>query len=215
MKINFYKMKHLLCIFFLSVLSLNLLAQTDSEKANEYRTQQEAYRKGLLLQQLDSGKLLMENGQYEAADKKFKYVLDNIKSVPSDLTYFFGKNSLYLKKYKQSIDWLTKYIQLKGTAGQYYADATKSLQQAESAYIETRKTETKQIGEVLSRNYDIDCGPGLKVVCPVCKGTTVVKKIGVFGESYKTCNFCDKHGFLSCEDYNKLIRGELQQEVKQ
>jgi tetratricopeptide (TPR) repeat protein len=194
--------------------SFYVKAQTDQEKAREYQLQQEAFRKGLLLQQLDSAKLLMEETQYEAADKKFKYVLDNIKSVPSDLAFFFGKNSYLLGKHKQSIDWLTKYVQLKGTGGQHYAEAISVLQKAEAAYLDSRKIESKQIEEVLSRNYDIDCGPGGKVVCPVCKGTTVIKKTGVFGDSFKTCTYCNKHGLLSCEDYNKLIRGELQPQQK-
>jgi hypothetical protein len=151
----------------------------------------------------------MEQGEHELADKKFRAALDNIKSVPSDLTYFFGKNSYLLGKYKQSVDWLTKYIQLKGTSGQYYTDAVAVLQKAENDLLASRKTETAQIAEVFSRNYDIDCGPTGKVICPVCKGSNVIVKTGVFGNHYKTCPYCDTHGLLTCEEYNKLIRGEL------
>jgi tetratricopeptide (TPR) repeat protein len=200
-------MKTLTLLFFL--FSITAYSQVDNDKVREYQLQQEAFRKSQLLQKMDSGKMLMENGEYVLAEKKFKYVLDNIKSVPSDLTYYFGKNSYLQNKYKQSIDWLTKYIQLKGTSGQYYNDAVLVLQKAEASLLETRKIETSQISEVLSRNYDIDCGPGGKVVCPVCRGTTVIIKPGLFGNTYKTCNYCDKHGLLSCPEYNQLVRGEL------
>lgn len=196
----------LLPLFFLPLFTF---AQTPAEKAKEYQIQQEQFRKAQLLREMDSGKYLMDIGEYELADKKLKYALDNIKSVPSDLTYYFGKNSYFLGKFKQSVDWLTKYIQLKGTAGQYYTDAVAVLQKAENDLMASRKTETTQIAEVLSRNYEIDCGPSGKVICPVCKGSTVIVKAGIFGNSYKTCTFCDKHGTLTCEEYNKLIRGEL------
>jgi tetratricopeptide (TPR) repeat protein len=200
-------MKNLaILVFMLPILAV---AQTPSEKALEYQVQQEQFRKTQLLRQLDSAKLLMDLGEYQLADKKLKYVLDNLKSVPSDLTFFFGKNSFFLGKYKQSVDWLTKYIQLKGTSGQYYKDAVAILQRAENELIATNKLETTQIGEVLSRNYEIDCGPTGKVLCPVCKGTTVIIKAGIFGNNYKTCTFCDKHGLLTCQEYNQLLRGEL------
>jgi tetratricopeptide (TPR) repeat protein len=196
-------------VFVLVCISFITRAQTPEEKARELRLQEEQFRKAQTMRTIDSGKYLMEQGEYALADKKFRYALDNIKSVPSDLTYFFGKNSYFLGKYKQSVDWLTKYIQLKGTSGQHYADAVAVLQKAENDLLATRKTETSQIAEVFSRNYDIDCGPTGKVICPVCKGTNVIVKIGVFGNHYKTCPYCDKHGLLTCEEYNKLIRGEL------
>lgn len=202
-------MKYCLILFCLISLPGFLLAQTPAEKAREYQLQEEQYRKTQLLRQIDSGKYYMEMGEYQLADKKLKYVLDNIKSVPSELAYFFGKNSYFIGKYKQSVDWLTKYVQLKGTTGQYYQDAIAVLQKAENDLLAQRKTETAQLEEVFSQNYDIDCGPSGKVICPVCKGSTVIVKPGIFGNSYKTCNFCDKHGLLTCENYNKLIRGEL------
>ncbi len=202
-------MKQCFIVIALIVIPHFLLAQSPAEKAKEYQIQQEQFKKAQLMREIDSGKYFLEIGEYELADKKLKYALDNIKSVPSELAYFFGKNSYFLKKYKQSVDWLTKYIQLKGTSGQYYQDAVAVLQKAENNLLAQKKVETAQIAEVLSQNYDIDCGPSGKVICPVCKGSTVIIKAGIFGNSYKTCTYCDKHGLLSCENYNKLIRGEL------
>jgi tetratricopeptide (TPR) repeat protein len=202
-------MKKIVLIIFLLPAFAN--AQTQPDKVQEHQLQQEQFRRAQLMREIDSGKYLMDVGRYALADRKLKYALDNIKSVPSDLTYFFGKNSYYIGKYKQSIDWLTKYIQLKGTSGQYYADAIAILQKAEAELLASRKVESSQIGEVLSRNYDIDCGPGGKVICPVCKGTTVIIKPGLFGDTYKSCPYSNKHGMLTCEEYNKLVRGELAQ----
>jgi hypothetical protein len=179
------------------------------EKTLEYLKQEEQRKKAELLRQLDSGVYFMDNNEYLAAEAKFKYVLEHVKSVPSDLTFFFGKNSYLLDKYKQSIDWLNKYIQLKGTSGQYYNEATQLLEKAQAGYVKEKAKETKKTEEVLSSNYDIDCGPAGKVTCPVCKGTHVIIKRGAFGDDYRTCPYCDDHGMLTCDEYNRLLRGQL------
>ncbi|HEY8934162.1 MAG TPA: hypothetical protein VIM65_03045, partial [Cyclobacteriaceae bacterium] len=163
--------------------------------------------------QLDSGVLLMDYGKYQLADQKFLYVLNNIRSVPSDLTFYFGKNSLYLGKYKQSIDWLNKYIQLKGSNGQFSNDAVVLLKQAEAEYLKEQSLQIAKTEQVLSNNYDIDCGPSGKVTCPVCKGNHVIIKPGPFGETYKTCPYCSENGTLNCDEYNKLLRGELKKKL--
>jgi hypothetical protein len=195
----------LLC--FLLVTTIASFAQ--DQKTLEYLRQEEQRRKSDLLRQLDSGVYYMETGEYLIAESKFTQVLNNIKSVPSDLTFFFGKNSYYLKKYKQSVDWLNKYIQLKGTAGQFYTEATDLLEKAQSGILKESAVEAKKAEEVLSKNYDIDCGPTGKVSCPVCKGDHVIIKKGAFGDEYKTCPYCNEHGMLSCVEYNLLLRGEL------
>jgi hypothetical protein len=178
-------------------------------RVDDFKMQQEQMRKTELLRQLDSGVYLMDIGEHVTADAKFRYVLENIKSVPSDLTFFFGKNSYYLEKYKQTIDWLTKYIQLKGTNGQYSKEAATLLKNAEAEYLEEKANEIQKTGQVLSTNYDIDCGPSGKVICPVCKGDHVLVKKGAFGSEYTTCPYCNDHGLLTCHQYNQLLRGEL------
>lgn len=205
-------MKHclvLIALFTLTISSTVAQQPTDRTLADQYRLEQEQRKKAMLLQVMDSAVVLMDNQQHEAADKKFLYVLNNIRSVPSDLTYYFGKNSYFLKRYKQSVDWLNKYIQLKGTSGQYYADAVDYLKKAETGLLAERSKDTEKAQQVFSQKYDIDCGPSGRVTCPVCKGTTVIIRKGAFGDDYRTCGFCDKHGTLTCEEYNKLLRGEL------
>jgi hypothetical protein len=183
--------------------------QSEQEKLFDFEAQKVSAKQRLITLQLDSAILLSDQGAFEKADEKFILVLKNLKSIPSDFTFHFGKNSFFLGKYKQSIDWLNKYIQLKGTSGQYSEAAVDWLGKAESELLKEREVQAKQAGEVLSRDYDIDCGASGKVLCPICSGTTVVVKKGYLNETYKTCPYCNKVGFLSCEDYNRLIRGEL------
>jgi|GEM_PF-204665 len=196
-------------LFLLISISFTAFSQ-DKELAEEFRLQVEQRKRAETLRVLDSAIINIDNEEYTLADKKLVYVLNNIKSVPSDLTFYFGKNSYYINKYKQSIDWLNKYIQLKGTTGQFYKEAVEILKKAEEGLIKERAKDAIKAEQVLSYNYDIDCGPSGKVTCPVCKGTTVIIKKGYLSDEYKTCGFCDKHGFLTCEEYNQLVRGELQ-----
>ncbi len=195
--------------FYPILFLLPIIAQAQNQQADEYRLMIEQRKRADLLRTLDSAVSLMDEGHYEEADAKLLYVLNNIRSVPSDLTFYFGKNSFFLKKYKQAVDWLSKYLQLKGTSGRFYNEALDLLRKAETEVRNEQLQAAEKAKQVLSSNYEIDCGPSGKVVCPVCKGTTVLIRRGSFGNHYSTCPYCDKHGFLTCAQYNQLIRGEL------
>lgn len=196
-------------LFALIIITGSVVAQ-DKDLAEKFRIEAEQRKRAITMQVLDSAVRYIDEGEYALADKKLVYVLNNVKSVPSDLTFYFGKNSFYLEKYKQSIDWLNKYIQLKGPAGQFYPEAISILKKSEEGLLKERAKQAVKAEEVLSTSYDIDCGPSGKVICPVCKGTTVILKKGYINETqYQTCQFCDKHGNLTCDEYNSLIRGEL------
>ncbi|MEL7003604.1 MAG: hypothetical protein AAFN93_12845 [Bacteroidota bacterium] len=121
----------------------------------------------------------------------------------------FGKNSFHLGRYQQSIDWLNKYIELKGTKGQFYNECTEYLKNANEAFLLVRAEEREEAKRILTSNYDIDCGPSGKVICPVCMGKGVIIEQGAFGNSYRTCPYSDEHGYLTCSEYNLLLRGEL------
>jgi len=205
---NIVALRYSLFIILLAI-SLPLFSQTDKERAEEFRLQAEQRKRTEVLQVFDSAIRLTENGEYELADKKLMYVLNNVKSVPSDLTFHFGKNSFYLGKFKQSIDWLNKYIQLKGPSGQYYNEAIDLLKQSEIELVNERAKEAKKVEQIFSNSFEIDCGPTGKVICPVCKGNTVIIRKGYLSDEYKTCPYCDTHGNLTCEEYNQLLRGEL------
>ncbi|MCU0397013.1 MAG: hypothetical protein MUC73_02815 [Cyclobacteriaceae bacterium] len=191
------------------LFSAQVIAQNDRATSEQYRKDQELMKRNALLRMMDSAVVYMDQGNYEMAEQRFIYVLQNIKGVPSDLTFYFGKNSFYLNKYKQSLDWINKYVQLKGTTGQYSAEAYEILAKAEAELVKEQTKEAAKAKEILARDYDIDCGPTGKVICPVCKGSTVIISRGAFGNQYRTCQFCDQHGMLTCEEYNLLIRGHL------
>src|SRR5690606_13798372 len=93
--------------FVLFVMSLYAAPSfSQDQRTLEFLRQEELRRHAEILRHLDSGVYFIDHAKYTEADKKFRYVLQNIKSVPSDLTFYFGKNSYFLNQYKQSIDWL-------------------------------------------------------------------------------------------------------------
>lgn len=202
------RIRNIIIAITFSLYAIPCVAQ-DEQRTMEYLRQEEQRRYAETLRHLDSGVYYMDNGQYTLADQKFRYVLQHLKSVPSDLTFYFGKNSYFLEQYKQSIDWLNKYIQLKGTTGQFYAEATDYLKRSEAEYLKEKTAANARTEQILSKNYDIDCGPAGKVTCPVCGGNHVIIRKGPFGDSYKTCPYCNEHGILTCAEYNRLLRGEL------
>lgn len=207
--------KHLIILFLFCGVSFMAFPQSnEQEKIRQLEIQRQADKQREIDLQIDSVAQLIDTEQYEAAEAKIIYLLKSVRSVPSDLTFYLGKNSYYLKKYKQSTDWLNKYIQLKGTSGQFSEEAIAIKAKAEGELLKQKQLESQQASQVFSKDFNMDCGPTGKVVCPVCNGSTVIIKKNYLGDTYKTCGYCHLKGTLSCEDYNKLLRGELQPSTK-
>jgi len=157
---------------------------------------------------MDLGQQLMIAGDYQAAQIEFLFVLENVEVIPTDLAYLFGRNSFHLASYKQSVNWLNKYLQLKGTKGQYYQEAIQYLQFSEDKYMELQRSLNQdQSNALIASKYD--CGGLSKMICPVCKGSGVIFKQGIFDIHYQTCPYSEGEGYLSCKDYNLFMMGVL------
>lgn len=199
LKINFRTGYFLIAILFSTTVALA-----------QYETPDESEQ----LKYLDQAIKEFENAEYEAADVTFRDVLGSVKVLPAEICYYFGANSFYLGKYKQSINWLNKYIELKGTTGQFFDQCTAYLNKAQEKYIAANSKAEETVYDP-GREIDytvmpvIDCGPSGKVLCPVCKGQTVIIKRSAMGYNYRSCPYCDTHGNLSCEEYNSLLQGNL------
>lgn len=169
-------------------------------------------RENELIKKIESGAELMALGKYDSAQLLFQYVLQNMEKLPSEMAYFFGRNSYHLGKYKQSINWLNKYIQLKGTKGKYYEPAIQFLQFAEDEWLKIQRTQSEQFSKDIE-SAEYDCGGLEKMLCPVCHGSGVVVQQGIFDEVYKTCPYSLGEGYLSCEEYNQFMRGKLEPKI--
>jgi hypothetical protein len=146
--------------------------------------------------------------KYLLADSILKEKILNNNRVSSELTFLFGKNSFFLEKYEQSINWLNKYLELKGESGIFSDESIKFLELSNSKnLIENSKNIENVYVELYSYNY-IDCQNNRKV-CPICKGTSVMIIETDVSKIYKTCPFSDNKGFLTCDEYNLFLRGKL------
>ena len=166
-----------------------------------------------LYKKIEFGKELMTLGYYDSAQSNFMFAIQHLEQIPSELAYFFGRNSFHLKKYKQSINWINKYIQLKGVQGKYYEPALKYLKYAEDEYIKIQRDLFVNTKNTLEYS-EYDCGGLSKMLCPVCHGAGVIVTSGVFEDIYKTCPYSLGEGFLTCEEYNLFMRGKLDTKLK-
>lgn len=176
--------------------------------------QGDEYERLQQLKYLDLGIRQFEGGNYEDADESFRHVLESVKVLPAEICYYFGANSYHLGKYKQSINWLNKYIELKGTSGQYFDLSTEYLKKAQDQYLGDSQSKNEVAYEPRQQiDYtvmpEVDCGPSGKVICPVCKGQTVIISRSAMSLVYRSCQYCDQHGNLSCDQYNLLLKGQL------
>ena len=187
---------------YLLVLSLLLLMvfPTFSQQTRSLKESQQ-------MMQMDEGVEYMNNGQFALADDTFKEVLKNVEVVPADLCFYFGKNSYHLENFSQSIDWLNKYIELKGTSGRFFDQAVEYLQLAETEF---KGSDNNRVSELRSNRQQnkLDCDQYPFVVCPVCKGEGVIIQNGALGSSvYKPCQYCDESGKMKCDNYKLYLRG--------
>ena len=151
--------------------------------------------------------LILEQ-KYFLADSILKEKILNNNRVSSELTFLFGKNSFFLEKYEQSINWLNKYLEPKGESGIFSDESIKFLELSNSKnLIENSRNIENVYVELYSYNY-IDCQNNRKV-CPICKGTSVMIIETDVSKIYKTCPFSDNKGFLTCDEYNQFLRGKL------
>lgn len=157
----------------------------------------------------------MDLAQYSEADEYFMTALDKIDVLSADFCFYFGKNSFYLNKFSQSIDWLNKYLELKGSRGQFSKETLEILEKAEEAFRNNRGTTVS--ADVNAKFFylnTISCDENELITCPVCKGDDVITKRDRFGEMlYKTCPY-STNGVLTCVEFNLLIQGNLKAKNK-
>jgi len=183
-------------IIAIAGINISVFSQTESNQS--------------LLLEMEEGVNLMDAGHYMEADRKFKKALRNLDVLPAEISFYFGKNSYFLDQYKQSINWLNKYIELKGTKGRFFEECVEYLNRAEMAYkLESDKNSDKVISE-LTKSNEFDCKGHTHFKCPICLGEGVLLKPGKMNDVlYQTCPYCTGSGFITCDQYKLYLRGEL------
>lgn len=161
---------------------------------------------------IDTAVVYMDQERYAEADSYFIRALENINVLSADFCFYFGKNSFYLKNYAQSIDWLNKYLELKGSRGQYSKEVLNLLESAEEEFRKNRSS-TAEV-DVKTRFFylnTINCDENKVITCPVCKGDGIITTTDRLGQKYyKACPY-STNGVLTCAEFNLLIQGKLKE----
>lgn len=165
---------------------------------------------------IDTAVVFMNQERYAEADSYFMTALENINVLSADFCFFFGKNSYYLKSYAQSIDWLNKYLELKGSRGQYSKEVLEILEKSEEGFRQNR-TSTSAV-DVKTRFFylnTINCDDNKVITCPVCKGDGIITTTDRLGQKYyRPCPY-STNGVLTCAEFNLLIQGKLKEKSQQ
>ncbi|MGB3181187.1 MAG: hypothetical protein WBB45_07335 [Cyclobacteriaceae bacterium] len=194
---------------FCMMISTSLVAQTIPAGELPY----DGYRlqKTEALTKMDKGVELTNQGKYLEADILLLEAMDELQELPADLCYHFGRNSYYLEKYSQSLSWLYKYLELKGSDGRYSAEASEYIERSEKDLRARKSSLAKATVSSSSENINTQprpCKEGEQIKCPVCRGEGVVITRGVFDKTYRTCPFGDD-GAMDCETFILFREGRL------
>lgn len=194
-----------LCVFLCS----SGIAQT--LPAGELPYDQYRLQKTEALTKMDKGVSLTNQGKYLEADTYLLEAMEELEVLPAELCYHFGRNSYYLEKYSQSLSWLYKYLELKGSDGRFSKDAGELIEMSEAALREKKSGLVKATAlteEPQPSDLPLPCENGQQVKCPVCQGEGVVITRGVFESTYRTCPFGDD-GAMDCESFILFRDGKL------
>lgn len=165
----------------------------------------------LVSQYLEQAKNLMYEGKYQDANVVFRKMLALNTTLPEDMSYLFAETLFHLKQYRNSQNFLTKYLTLTGRTGSYY-DAALELQ--ELLDVAVREVINclfcNGVGFRLVACTTCNEEGSIKKTCPNCQGLGRTKCTKCYGEGvlvslnrlgtrqYATCDNCDGKGIHTC-----------------
>jgi len=160
---------------------------------------------------MKSAQAAMERQEYETANSIFRDLIDSGLPLPEEMPYFFAETLFELGQYDNSANFLNKYLELSGFAGDYYQGA-KELQKKLEAPLNAIKT--CQLCDRRGYRYKVcftcegarsieqDCSyckaKGV-VGCSRCSGSGMITRVNIFKiVEYFECERCSGKGRLTC-----------------
>jgi DnaJ-class molecular chaperone len=160
---------------------------------------------------MKSAKSAMERRDYETSNSIFRDLIDSGLPLPQDMPYFFAETLYELGQYDNSANFLNKYLELSGFAGDHYQGA-KELQKKLEAPLNAIKTcqlcdrRGYRYKECFTcegeRQIEQDCSyckaKGV-VGCSRCSGSGMITRVNIFKiVEYFECERCEGKGRLTC-----------------
>ena len=154
---------------------------------------------------------LMANEDYISANAVFRNILATEKVLPTNLSYHFSLTLYHIKQYRNSSNFLQKYLDLSGKGGDFYEQAIQLQGLLEEAFKQIEECQLCDIngyefvtcsicqGERSIIETCSKCQGVGKVSCQKCKGEGVVITTDSFGDKkYQTCDRCAGKGLHTC-----------------
>ena len=155
---------------------------------------------------------LMEAKDYNNANTVFRNILATEKVLPNNLSYHFALTLFHVSQYRNSKNFLDKYLKLTGKGGDFYEQAIQLeglLENEFNAIIDCNYCDnngykllmcTTCNGNKNSIEKCTNCQAIGIMKCKKCKGEGVVITIDDFGaQKYQTCDRCNGKGIHTCE----------------
>ncbi len=160
---------------------------------------------------LEEAKTLTQDSLYDAANLKYLEAINSSGVLPDDFCFFFGENLYFSNHNKKSIAFLEKYIDLRGEQGEHYKRAIHYLNLLQPKQTEiVTNPETGDTTKLIYKQPEKPdpCEGGEKFICPICDGKgVIIRKGGLGGDSYQSCEFSDPDGYMDCEHYKLYLKG--------
>jgi hypothetical protein len=165
-----------------------------------------------VLAKTEEGKRLMDDGQYKIAYNTFKNILNSGKVLPTNLSYFFSETLYHLGQYKNSQNFIEKYLKITGKKGDYFVEATELSKLLLNKFNDIEEcsfcdisgylliTCTNCLGnKSLTESCHICSSSGINN-CKKCEGEGVVIYTDLFNDNkYQTCEKCLGKGYHTCD----------------
>ncbi|MDH5368292.1 MAG: hypothetical protein OEW67_15040 [Cyclobacteriaceae bacterium] len=172
-----------------------------------------------LSQKMNRAIELIEKEDYHTANTVFRNILATEKVLPTNLSYYFSLTLYHIEQYRNSHNFLEKYLNLTGKAGDFYDQSIQLQKLLENAFTDIKNCDLCDINGYQfmtcsvckgNKNTIEDCSKcrsaGI-ISCQKCKAEGVVITIDSFGEhNYQTCDRCLGKGIHTCD----LCEGEKQ-----
>jgi hypothetical protein len=184
-------------LFFLINFSLLSFFSLSQERPIKVEIQ-DAFQRGITL---------VDSAQYDSANVQFLSMLKSQEVLPDEFCFYFGKSLCMTGYINQSIALLNKYTSLVGADNNHSIELVslysklyhKEPDHSPSLTLTPKNLDTLSVTSPCSDDH----------ICPICQGSKVRIEKTSMGNMYKTCNYCNEHGIMSCTDYRLYREGKL------
>ncbi len=159
----------------------------------------------------------VDSAEYHQANILFLQLTDSDIVLPNNLAFMFGKSLFYTQYYNQSKHLLLRYEKITKKEGLYHTEAIKLLAQLEEIFHQkeveltkpTNSDSTGAVHSIITSQEQTACKEHEHYICPICNGSKVQIEESSLGKVYSSCEYCDDHGRMNCQDYGKYLNGSL------